>query len=502
MGKNFSDLLKHIIKFTHIKLSSLADFVGYDVSYLSKWCNNINSPSAKYILRINRCIAQFTAHALLKQDLIYPFFNEFNIKSINGINANDREKYLINEINDLLNKAYYHDQYLKTQAADLYANAGSIQHTIVGRENVENFLNIKIPSILNTIKDNVKILITSDIITFLERSDLYDMFRHCHFTSKHIDIYLGCDLHKLNTADNLIINQLYTLLNRYIQIDFHIYSNKNFSQTNLITVKDLFSLQCSLNHDNHIDICTYIFDHKINQQIWQQTLEKFTGEDCLLEPKKDIELIEFRSIFYLNPKLLFFCAKGFEFFLPPQSLQNILHVSRQYHYSHSIEQNISTIQAIWEEQFSSARITFILPEANIIHYLQTGELNYGEIDYTSSGAERQLQLRNLLQCMQHNSAIHLYLISQANQQDKETYYKLSYYSNKTAAYLKKDKNFLFPGSKTIYLLHGKLLINKFDGLFRSFSQNAYCLDSNKINAIYQKNHSLFERIWHKKAPIH
>ena len=34
----YGELLKTLIKFTDIKMSTVADNLGYDVSYISKWC--------------------------------------------------------------------------------------------------------------------------------------------------------------------------------------------------------------------------------------------------------------------------------------------------------------------------------------------------------------------------------------------------------------------------------------------------------------------------------
>ena len=36
---NYGELLKRLIKFTDMKMSAAADIAGYDISYISKWCN-------------------------------------------------------------------------------------------------------------------------------------------------------------------------------------------------------------------------------------------------------------------------------------------------------------------------------------------------------------------------------------------------------------------------------------------------------------------------------
>ena len=43
----YGTLLKKLIRFTNIKLTNLAEIVGYDTSYISKWCNKGKLPAAK-----------------------------------------------------------------------------------------------------------------------------------------------------------------------------------------------------------------------------------------------------------------------------------------------------------------------------------------------------------------------------------------------------------------------------------------------------------------------
>ena len=45
--ENYGSLLKKLIKFTNVKLSTVADAAGYDVSYISKWCNQSKLPAAR-----------------------------------------------------------------------------------------------------------------------------------------------------------------------------------------------------------------------------------------------------------------------------------------------------------------------------------------------------------------------------------------------------------------------------------------------------------------------
>ncbi|MDQ0203506.1 helix-turn-helix domain-containing protein [Pectinatus haikarae] len=503
MKKNFSQTLKHLTKFSGIKLSALADFIGYDVSYLSKWCNGINHPSPKYITRINRRIATFIADELIKQDRIYPFFNEFDIRLSVKMTAENTKDRLTTEINNLLNDVYYHNQAEPIPEDNGQSAVSAASYlTIVGRTNIKKFFNTKIASLFSTTQEDISILITGDIVSLLSRNALLDFLNCCHFSSENVNIYLGCCINELKQSPDSFLPRLYNMLNKYININFYIYDDQNFAKSNIITVKNYFTMHYSMHKDNLIDICTYITDKKTVKEVWERTYEKFDFNCCILEPKDDIELVKFRSFFYLNSDLLLFCAKGFEFFLPAQAFKKLLSSSRDYKYSSDMQQTIQNMQITWEEQFGSSHIDFILPEANIIRYIENGQLTYGEIDYIASAQEREAQLQQLIKSMRNNPAINIHLLSESQPQNEDDSFKLSYYSNTKTAYLKKNKSFLRNCSKTIYLLRHPFLIDKFNSFFHDLQNKPNChkFSAEDLEKIYKNNNALLYRIWKKNTP--
>ncbi|WP_196594430.1 helix-turn-helix domain-containing protein [Pectinatus sottacetonis] len=504
MENTFAQVLKHLIKFSGIKLSSLADFIGYDVSYISKWCNNTNQPSVKYITRINNCISSFIANEIINQNQFYPFLSEFNIKLKKQVSSDKTQTALESEINNMLMDAYYqHSQAANSPKNNIDFPSCTYQ-TIIGRTNVKKFFNTKIALLLSNIKENIEIYITGDIITLLTKNYFFDFLNYCHFSAKKIDIHIGCSIEKLYHCNLDFIINLYNFFNKFIYIDFHIHNNKKFHNSNIIVIKNYFSLQYSLHDDNLIDICTYINEKSIVNNIWERTYEKFSYTTYLIEPKNDIELVKFRSFFYLNNNLIIFCAKGFEFFLPKEAFNKLLDSSVKYKYSSDMRQTIQNMQITWEEQFEKAHIDFFLPEANIMHYIENGKLTYGEIDYTTSVTERELQFQQLIKSMKNNPNINILLLNESQPLNDSDYFKLSYYSNTDTAYLKKNKAFLNSEGKTIYLLKNPVLINKFNSFFLDKKNQANChnFSAEELEKIYKKNISFLHRIWieNKKMP--
>ena len=60
--------LKKFMKFTKMKSVTLAEYIGYDVSYISKWINGAKLPSSRAIERVNEDAAALFAETIEKLD--------------------------------------------------------------------------------------------------------------------------------------------------------------------------------------------------------------------------------------------------------------------------------------------------------------------------------------------------------------------------------------------------------------------------------------------------
>ena len=72
----FGDLLKEILKFIGMKSSYLARCLGYDVSYISKWCSGSKIPSSKNVEEIINDLSDIFYNELIKKNCL----EKFNVK--------------------------------------------------------------------------------------------------------------------------------------------------------------------------------------------------------------------------------------------------------------------------------------------------------------------------------------------------------------------------------------------------------------------------------------
>lgn len=79
IAEGYASTLKRLITFTQAKFISLADVVGYDVSYVNKWSNGTKLPSSRYIERINEEMGRYFSELITKQKKTDKFYKTFPI---------------------------------------------------------------------------------------------------------------------------------------------------------------------------------------------------------------------------------------------------------------------------------------------------------------------------------------------------------------------------------------------------------------------------------------
>lgn len=456
MQNKFGDMLKKLIQFTNIKLNVIAYHIGYDISYISKWANNTSQPTKKHIERINDTLSSIFAEEIIHKDYAYLFLKEFNIHE--PLPTKDIQRFLHTQINNLLNNAYYcsHENFSHSQSNnDIILNST----TIVGRTNIYEFFCHKLAPIINKITPKLEIFITMDILTLLQQKKFFSFLDCCNLTDRQIDIHIGCNLSTLANSNEKLIYSLYKFLNKYFYVNFYIYEDKFFNNSNIFLVKNAFAIQYSLHLDKSIDICTFINNEKIINEIQKRISDTFFNSPIILQPKKEIILNSFHPFFYLNKNFTIFITNGFEFFLPKKSYLKMIDLCKQQNLTDETIASLKNLQIMWEEQLSY-----------------------------------------LIQSMYKNPLIDIYLMSQQENVNDINYYKLSYYSNQKIAYFKKNKYLLNKYHLPIYFLKNSLLIQKFDMLFSKFKQTNFVhkYTAEKIENLYLANKSLLHRIMENK----
>ena len=67
-NRNFSETLKYLINITDSKIVDIADELGYDNSYISKWINDKNIPAQGISPEVIDQLAEFFTRAIVKKN--------------------------------------------------------------------------------------------------------------------------------------------------------------------------------------------------------------------------------------------------------------------------------------------------------------------------------------------------------------------------------------------------------------------------------------------------
>ena len=69
----FGEVLKQLLEFSNIKMYVAAQAVGYDVSYISKWCNKDYLPGSKSSSHVNRELSRLISEDIISQNDLEEF---------------------------------------------------------------------------------------------------------------------------------------------------------------------------------------------------------------------------------------------------------------------------------------------------------------------------------------------------------------------------------------------------------------------------------------------
>lgn len=98
----YGTVLKQLIQLTGSKLSTISDVIGYDVSYISKWCNKSMLPAAKMAPEINRSMASLFAQEILSQEILGDFEKTFSTRSLSGRSREHHLYFIKGKLQQLL----------------------------------------------------------------------------------------------------------------------------------------------------------------------------------------------------------------------------------------------------------------------------------------------------------------------------------------------------------------------------------------------------------------
>lgn len=360
----YGTVLKQLIQLTGSKLSTISDVIGYDVSYISKWCNKSMLPAAKMAPEINRSMASLFAQEILSQENIKDFEKAFSMEVCqdgleNAVYHLLKENYSnsCNEASTELKQQTTYKPRILTLANDIY-----------------NFFNHELPQMLLDYDESLDVLCTLDVCRF----GIGQSFNaYSHLTPKHpVNVKIGVDTTLLYDDNNQGLEALYYFINAHKAINFDFYDNTLMCTINTIVVKDHVAILCAL-------VNTTVSMWQVSSLTLKRSI-RFMSVHCLPSvhrifwpmPRNSWNSISMvtRTDFYTKDNFQFLLTLGFEYLLPQECWDKIIQTARERDKDEFMALIVAQLQITWEEIFEKNTLDFYVLKSSLMKYIDDGEI--------------------------------------------------------------------------------------------------------------------------------
>lgn len=394
----FHILLNKLISISSIKKTRLAEYLNYDISYLSKWISGKNLPSKKNINIISSMISEFICNNITSKD------KEILIDYLDF----DQEKSTISlslRIENELMDSYYNT--VKENVNSDYDNPrnnnndGSI---IVFPEHLNHFGLKKIKESLKQ-NNNLNIIVSCDFFAmndknayYLFEKEIYDYISdaNCRFNMRAILSYryLYDDIvRNIETLYYIIVSLPFDL--------FQIYMTKDMICNDVFILKDYIAVI-----SGYFNSSRYLFTTAVNRLEDVQELynvnDKLISNNCsiICKPYNDNIFTIFR-ILISGSKFKFIISNINELFLPKDLFKKIassVFEPDQADLLCNLHDKMDTI-------LKNEHVKLIMYRKEEIDYLSSGKLHFFNKKVNVELEDRLRHLNNLSSIMQINDKL-------------------------------------------------------------------------------------------------
>lgn len=483
MPQTYGKILKQLLSLTEMKAAVLANYLDYNLSYISKWCNDVKLPSYKNISVINERAAFLFADAIRKSHMEAYFLAAFpEVEGQTDTGA---------AIRQLLDEAYAASGNSPVQSKETEETIFS--KTVIGSYECSAFLSKVFKEAFKDLNEETDLYIAEDI-TRLLRGDFFTLLQSCCPADYHMHVHIGIDLRELE-KDMTLFDRIYRQLNVFLNWDFHFYHMDELMHRNVILLKHQFALQYALDHDYRMDICTCIRDKEVLQNLCDKLTECYAAKSPLMTPEQSLGLDEygFRNLFYASGRFQFFCTNGFEFLLPDAAFESLIAETQKNHPDPKMIYWVRKIQLSWTELLEKSEIHFLLPVSSVLKYIENGHITFTDIDYNLTIDERKMHAEQILRTMKHNDRIQIFAVKDTG--SHSDFSRLSFYSNYSSAFLKKNSQMVVPEASRFYVIKDKAFMALITKYFEYRCQSDVCqfYTAEDVAQLYETHKTLIHK---------
>lgn len=489
---NYACTLKNLIALTNMKMMYIAKAVDYDISYISKWCNNNNLPPKKNVSIINRRLATLFANEVATQNAFSRLCREFNLH-INGEELKER-KITEDYIYKILTEAF---EISERNLPLRDSRKQEITTVLIGKSKILEFIGETVRAIIEESDQDIELICTMDINKILQA---YGSDKIQVYNLDNIRVFASLGLDMKGVAKDLddSITRIYNLLNIKLECEITLFDNHRVEKYNVLAIKDRIAFVFSVDQDGIMDIATQIVDKDAVNEIYRQADAKLRVTDIIMKPEDALSLEQggYRTKFYTATGFDFFSAYGFEFLLPADIVEDIALEAVDQSGDEEMAAVVKRLQITWEERFVNGAINFIMPKSTVMRYIEKGAMFYMDTHFTTSVEQRRCHVRQIVEHMKRNRNISISVMDDDYFYYPEDYFQISAYFNKNKLFLKKNGLVIKNGSSKFYVLTNEKMIRYMGTYFQNMLEKPCCTTytAEEVEEIINKNEKMILRM--------
>lgn len=419
MINNFGETLRELKTICNMKSITLANYLGYDISYISKWCANKKLPSGRNIIHIIDEISRIFSREIMNNGKLKNFNSIYKQNIINIQELND---YIRTMLEDSYDRSKRNENILKKEE----------NRIIFGKSDILSFVKTRLQEIIKNDKSQIDMYITCDI---LKMDTIHDdeEFYSCEFPK--VNIRIGCNIEKIDEDSFGNVSKMHYLLSKYSKFDIQVYDNREFSRSNIILVKNKFAILYSMDKDCEIDFGVVITNNDALDKIYKNLKSKFDYAQVVIDTmnKEEIEKKKYVFNFYNSDKFQFLFNVNFDY-LQPQSIMNNFNIKMKS--AECMSRELMNLQEIIEKKFHFSNVNIFIVKEVLDDYIYSSLIKYGP----EVIKEIFHRIMLLIKYMETNNNIKLYMIHNDKIDSQVFKYSLEVYGGEHFVMFKKPMN--------------------------------------------------------------
>ena len=503
----FGEVLKQLLEFSNIKMYVAAQAVGYDVSYISKWCNKDYLPGSKSSSHVNRELSRLISEDIISQNdleefntcfqqqaekktlasVIYAMLQDAYTKSANDDKGQKKISSAKEEISQTQKQCPVQ---VMTHSSDIH------RFFVQGLQKSPDTNGVCSQTEKTNEKTNepLEVLCTLDFNYILKKVIAEPVFPEDR--PIHLKIVIQED--HLYEDKMTLFPKLFFFLSLHSKINITLYSNKNVSHSNLILVKGQFASFYAQDNKGRILSLVKISDPEKVQQLYGKLLPMFNRSKVIFQVTDPYDLHRkgYRTDFYSRDHFQILLSRGFEYLLPRECWEPIAESARKTYNNEHAAVLVRRLQITWEEIFEHGSIDFFVLKTAVIRYIETGEVIFTDIVHRLTPLQRKKHIQNILEITKKNPKIVFYMIDDEKFPVKNKFAYMSIFNNRYKAFIKNPNRYHCDRGPFFYSIRSTAFISNMTAYFDQLRNSPVCTryGHKELNDFYQKYSALINRM--------